>query len=85
MENLTNLPEQRRFKLNELKRLGYDPYPRKFDYTHTLGQIRKSLDSVGSAELEEKKEFVRVCGRMLSLRRQGKAGFIDLSDGEKRL
>ncbi len=84
MENHTNLLEQRRFKLDELKRLGYDPYPHKFDYTHALGQLRKSLDEVGGPELEERKEFVRICGRILSLRRQGKAGFVDLSDGENR-
>jgi lysyl-tRNA synthetase, class II len=85
MENRTNLLEQRHFKLEELRRLGYDPYPHKFDYTHTLGQIRKSLDGFGAPELEEKKEFVRICGRILSMRRQGKAGFVDLSDGENRL
>ena len=85
MENPTNLLEQRRFKLDELKRLGYDPYPHKFDYTHTLSQVRKSLDEVGAPELEERKEFVRICGRIMSLRRQGKAGFLDISDGENRL
>ena len=84
MENRTNLLEQRRFKLSELKRLGYDPYPHKFEYTHALGQIRKSLEGVAAPELEERKEFVRICGRIMSLRRQGKAGFVDLSDGVKR-
>jgi lysyl-tRNA synthetase, class II len=85
MENQTNLLEQRRFKLSELKRLGYDPYPRKFDYTHTLGQARASFDAVSSSELEEKKVAVRICGRIMAMRLQGKAGFIDLSDGEHRL
>lgn len=85
MENRTNLLEQRRFKLSELTRLGHDPYPHKFEYTHTLGQIRKALEGASSQELEEKKEFTRVCGRIMSLRRQGKAGFVDLSDGEHRL
>jgi lysyl-tRNA synthetase class 2 len=85
MEDRTNLLEQRRFKLDELKRLGYDPYPHKFEYTHRLGQIRESLDAVGAPELEQRKEFVRICGRIMSLRRQGKAGFVDLSDGENRL
>jgi len=85
MENRTNLLEQRRFKLDELKRLGYDPYPRKFEYTHKLGQIREALDGLGGPELEQRKEFVRICGRIMSLRRQGKAGFIDISDGENRL
>jgi lysyl-tRNA synthetase class 2 len=85
MEKQTNLLEQRRFKLAELKRLGHDPYPHRFDYTHTLGQVRANLDAASTAELQERKEHVRVCGRILSLRPQGKAGFIDLSDGEHRL
>ena len=85
MENQTNLPEQRHFKLSELKRLGYDPYPRKFDYSHTLGQIRTTFDGRSASDLEEKKEVVRVCGRIMSMRPQGKAGFIDISDGEHRL
>jgi lysyl-tRNA synthetase class 2 len=85
MENQTNLLQQRRFKLAELKRLGHDPYPHRFDYTHTLGQVRESLDAIGTRELEEKKEFVRICGRIVSLRPHGKAGFMDLSDGEHRL
>jgi lysyl-tRNA synthetase class 2 len=85
MENRTNLTEQRHFKLEELKRLGQDPYPHKFEYTHTLGQIQASFEGTAAPELEEKKVFVRICGRVLSMRRQGKAGFIDLSDGETRL
>ena len=85
MENPTNLLEQRRFKLAELKRLGYDPYPHKFDYSHTLGQIRTNFDTVDAAVLEENKETVRICGRIMSLRPQGKAGFMDISDGQHRL
>ncbi len=85
MENQTNLLEQRRFKLAELKRLGYDPYPHKFDYTHTLAQVRSTYDAAGASELQERKEFVRICGRIVSLRPMGKAGFVDLSDGEHRL
>ncbi len=44
MESQTNLLEQRRFKLAELKRLGYDPYPHKFEYTHTIGQLRTKFE-----------------------------------------
>ncbi|NLT65232.1 MAG: lysine--tRNA ligase [Acidobacteria bacterium] len=85
MENPTNLLEQRRFKLAELKRLGHDPYPHRFDYTHTLGEVRRRFDGIDASELEERRETVKVCGRIMSLRLQGKAGFIDLSDGEHRL
>jgi lysyl-tRNA synthetase class 2 len=85
MENQTNLLEQRRFKLAELKRLGHAPYPHRFDYTHTLGQVRTNHEGTSASELQEKKEFVRICGRIMSLRPHGKAGFVDLSDGEHRL
>jgi lysyl-tRNA synthetase, class II len=85
MENQTNLLEQRQFKLAELKRLGYDLYPHKFDYSHTLGQVRAAFDSIATSDLQEQKATVRVCGRIMSLRLQGKAGFMDLSDGESRL
>ncbi len=85
MENQTNLLEQRRFKLAELKRLGYDSYPHKFDYTHTLAQIRANHDATTALELEERKETVRICGRIMSLRPFGKAGFMDLADGACRI
>ena len=85
MENLTSYTEQRRFKLAELKRLGYDPYPHKFDYTHTISEARELFAPFDAATLEEKKESIRVCGRILSLRPHGKAGFLDVSDGENRL
>jgi lysyl-tRNA synthetase class 2 len=85
MENQTNLLEQRRFKLAELQRLGYDPYPHRFDYTHTLGQLRAAFDPLDAAGLEERKETVRICGRVMSLRPHGKAGFLDLAEGEQRV
>ncbi len=85
MEQETNLLAQRRVKLAELKRRGYDPYPRKFDYTHTIGEVRQQYDTATAAELEERRVSLRTCGRILSLRPHGKAGFLDLSDGEARL
>ena len=85
MEGSTNPLEQRRFKLAKLKSLGYDPYPCKFGYTHTIGEIRADYDQVSGPELEEKKPAIRVCGRIMSLRPHGKAGFMDLSDGEHRI
>lgn len=85
MEQETNLLAQRRAKLAELKRLGYDPYPRRFDYSGTISEVRRQSDAATAAELEEHKVPVRICGRIMSLRPHGKAGFMDLSDGENRL
>jgi lysyl-tRNA synthetase class 2 len=85
MEDQTNLLEQRRFKLAELKRLGHDPYPHSFEYTHTLEAVRENYDALSAEQLQEQKVLVRVCGRIMSLRPHGKAGFMDISDGEFRI
>jgi len=85
MEEHTNLRAQRQFKLSELKRRGFDPYPHKFSYTDTLGCIRARFEKADAAELEREKESVRVCGRIMSLRPHGKAGFLDIVDDSGRL
>jgi lysyl-tRNA synthetase, class II len=85
MDAHTNLLAQRRFKLDELKRRGWDPYPRGFRYSHTPTALRGEFESTPGSELEEKKLKVSVCGRIMSLRPHGKAGFMDLSDGTKRI
>jgi len=85
MDNHTDLLTQRRFKLDELKRLGFDPYPHKFSYTHALGEVRSRFAKLSAPELEEIKEVVRICGRIMSLRPHGKAAFLDLAEGEHRL
>src|SRR5881296_801805 len=84
MEN-TNPLAQRRFKLEELKRRGYDPYPHKFNYTHTPSDIRRTYDAATAEELKEQNVLVRTCGRIMALRPHGKAGFMDLFDGEQRV
>ncbi|MDR1727699.1 MAG: lysine--tRNA ligase [Acidobacteriota bacterium] len=85
MENQTNILEQRQGKLAELARLGCELYPHKFDHTHTVSGARAAFEACDAAALDEKKESVRVCGRILSLRPHGKAGFMDVSDGESRI
>jgi lysyl-tRNA synthetase, class II len=85
MDDQTNLLVQRSSKLAELQSRGYDPYPHRFEYTDTPTGICRRFEHTGAAELEQKKEKVCICGRILSLRPHGKAGFMDLSDGESRL
>jgi lysyl-tRNA synthetase class 2 len=85
MEHETNPRVQRGIKLAELKRRGYDPYPHKFDYSHSLGEIQQRYGAADANQLEEARAVVRVCGRIMALRPHGKAGFLDLSDGAHRL
>jgi lysyl-tRNA synthetase class 2 len=84
-EAQTNLLQQRRHKLEALKERGLDPYPRKFAYSHTISEARRQYDADDAATLQQTNPSVRICGRIRSLRPQGKAGFMDLSDGEQRL
>jgi lysyl-tRNA synthetase class 2 len=85
MEHETHPIAQRRLKLAELRRKGFDPYPHKFDYSHTITEIRARFDGMAAEELNREDVTVRTCGRIMSLRPHGKAGFMDLSDTENRL
>jgi lysyl-tRNA synthetase class 2 len=70
--------QQRYEKIRQIEALGFEAYPRKYNFTHTLAQVREAYESVGAEELEEKQPSVRVCGRLMTKRRQGKAGFANL-------
>ncbi len=71
--------EQRVQKIRDIEKLGFEPYPRKFDFTHSLAQVRDAYDAAEGEELEEQKPAVRVCGRLATIRRQGKAGFCHIA------
>jgi lysyl-tRNA synthetase, class II len=77
--------EQRYHKIREIEALGFAAYPRKFAYTHTLAQILAEYGEVSGEQLETTKVAVRVCGRLATIRRQGKAGFCHISQGGERL
>ncbi len=78
MESLNQLMQQRREKLEKIRALGINPYPPKFDRTHTSRQIKDNFEA-----LEEKE--VAVAGRIMSNRRMGKAAFFHIQDMEGRI
>lgn len=65
-------------KLDALRQAGIDPYPHRFDRDRTLGEMR--VEFGGLAEGTETAEQVRVAGRVLLLRRQGKLIFATIRD-----
>ena len=77
--------ERRYQKIREIEALGFSPYPRKFAYTHTAGEIRKNYEPLSGEDLEAETLQVRVCGRLMTVRRQGKAGFCHLQQQGERL
>ena len=75
---------QRLERIRQIEALGYRPYGRRFDFTHTLPEIRAVYGSKSAAELEPRVN-VRVCGRLHTIRRMGKAGFAHLAGGGEQL
>ena len=75
----------RREKLKQIEALGQESYPRKFEFTHTIPQILAQYSERTAEQLTSERINVRVAGRLMSIRGQGKAGFAHLQQAGKRL
>jgi lysyl-tRNA synthetase class 2 len=77
---------QRKEKLQRLREEeGCDPYiVEKWDRRDSLGEVRASYDRL---QPDEMARDVEICtaGRLMTLRRQGKATFADLADEDERM
>ena len=74
---------QRHDRLAQIRQLGFDPYGQAFDFSHTVAQIGSEFAPKPAEELGEGVK-VRVAGRIQTIRRMGKAGFLHLvQSGEK--
>jgi lysyl-tRNA synthetase, class II len=71
--------ERRLAKLDALRAAGTDPYPVRFDRTHTAAEVHEHWGGIepGSETADE----VRVAGRLMLVRRQGRLTFATLRDG----
>jgi len=76
---------QRRKKLQAIVELGYEPYPRKYDFTHTIPEVLAAYSPRSAEELSAQKVSVRIAGRVMTIRPHGKAGFAHLAGGGQRL
>lgn len=71
----------RKEKLEELRKIGINPYPYEFEVTHRSEEILKNEDSLlVSDEDTESAERVSVAGRIMTRRIMGKASFFNLQD-----
>jgi lysyl-tRNA synthetase class 2 len=82
---LSDLIQQRKKKLRAIVGLGYEAYPRKYEVTQALPQIVADNTALSTEELAAHKVVVRVAGRVMTVRPHGKAGFLHLAGGGKRL
>ena len=75
---------QRLRRTAEIEALGFRPYGARFDTTHTIPQILADYADKTAEELADKPQ-VRIAGRIQTVRRMGKAGFMHLMQSGERL
>ncbi len=75
----------RREKLRRLAEAGVELFPHRVDWTHSVAGIVAEFTMLPKEELELKKLAVRVPGRILTVRKMGRATFFHISDGRSRL
>lgn len=76
MQEESGVVSQRRKKLSELRQMGVEPYPHRFERSHSVEEVLRDFESLGAEDRE-----VVVAGRLKSIRGHGKVGFADLQDG----
>ena len=79
----TNFTEQeliRREKAQKLKEMGIDPFGQKYDVTHKSLEVKALAKDKTHEELEENKITVKIAGRIMFIRKMGKASFFSIQD-----
>lgn len=77
-KSLQQIIDFRLEKLNKLREDGVNPYPTKFEPTHFSESIKSNYDSLEG-------ETVSIAGRIMALRKMGKASFAQIMDSEGRI
>jgi lysyl-tRNA synthetase class 2 len=83
IDEQSQIIQQRYQKLSKLRASNIQPYKSSYKRTHTLSQVIDKYKSI--ATHDKSSEIVRVAGRLIALRRHGKASFAVVSDGNQDL
>src|SRR5690242_2875202 len=75
---------QRRSRVTEVEALGFRAYGQRFDFTHTVSQVLAAYGPKTPDELADQPR-VKLAGRIMTIRRMGKAGFMHLMQAGERL
>ena len=70
-------------KLNELKKLGINPYPNKFEFRDYSLEIKKKYSKLKNNE--RTKDNVKIAGRIMTARDLGKLIFATIQDNTEKL
>lgn len=84
-QELSELLQIRRDKLEELRGLGVDPFGSRFERTHHAKEIMRDYETLSKEELLEQGIKVSIAGRIMQKREMGKASFAHLQDLSGRI
>ena len=79
-----DLYDQRIRRIAEIEALGFRAYGHRLDVSHTIPQILAEYGDKTAEQLEPRVP-VRIAGRILTIRKMGKAGFAHLSQNGERM
>ena len=85
MDDLNDQRQQRIKKLDALRELGVAPYGARFEVKDRAGRLTHLHGAKSKETLEQEKISCTLAGRIVGLRRFGKAAFAVLQDGSDRL
>ena len=80
MRDFTEQELVRRGKLDKFKELGIDPFGHRFDRTMYSNEVKEKYSDLSHDELEEQNNIEIVVGRIMFIRKMGKASFFSIKD-----
>ncbi len=84
-DNRVKLSQQeqvRRDKLEKYKELGVDPFGQRYDFTDNSASLKEKFKDFTEEELENTESSVNLAGRIMFIRKMGKASFFSIQDRE---
>ena len=78
--NFTEQELVRREKLEKLRSLGLDPFGDRFDRDSLANDIKEKYKDITHEELDSMDEHAKVAGRIMFIRKMGKASFFSIQD-----
>ena len=80
MRELTEQEQVRREKMQNLKNLGFDPFGDAFKRDSFANDLKEKYESVDHDEFENMADTATVAGRIMFIRKMGKASFFTIKD-----
>ena len=84
-EKLTDQEQARRAKLPRYEELGIDPFGSRYDWKDRICDLRKKYGDLSPEDLERQNIAIDIAGRVVSLRKMGKAAFFNIKDEYGRI